>query len=172
MALLQRRLSAANAKRLDLSSYLSAPLHYLLTSQADAIGVPPEFVLFPLLTATAGCIGVNGHMRINRNWLEPAILWFIVAAKKGEKKTAAVRVVRRPLEKLQDDLIKEWEQAEDTSKPKTPPQLLVDNFSFEELHSVMKRNGGQVLGIFDEMSSFYAQLDLFKHTGWCKCMYD
>ena len=169
MALLQRRLSAANAKRLDLSSYLSAPLHYLLTSQADAIGVPPEFVLFPLLTATAGCIGVNCHMRINRNWLEPAILWFIVAAKKGEKKTAAVRVVRRPLEKLQDDLIKEWEQAEDTSKPKTPPQLL---FSFEELHSVMKRNGGQVLGIFDEMSSFYAQLDLFKHTGWCKCMYD
>ena len=29
----------------------------------------------------------------------------------------------------------------------------------------MKSNGNQTLGLFDEMSSFYAQLDLFKHTG-------
>lgn len=50
-------------------------------------------------------------------------------------------------------------------KPQTPPQLLVDNFSFEELHCILKRNGNQVLGMFDEMSPFYAQLDLFKHTG-------
>ena len=67
---------------------------------------------------------------------------------KGGEETSAVRVVRRPLEKLQDDLIKEWEDDLSENKPKTPPQLLVDNFSFEELHSVMKQNGGQVLGIF------------------------
>ena len=30
---------------------------------------------------------------------------------------------------------------------------------------MMKRNGNKVLGMFDEMSSFYAQLDVFKHTG-------
>ena len=58
-----------------------------------------------------------------------------------------------------------WEADISDNKPKTPPQLLVDNFSFEELHSVIKRNGNQTLGLFDEMSSFYAQLDLFKHTG-------
>ena len=62
-------------------------------------------------------------------------------------------------------MVEAWETDISDEKPKTPPQILVDNFSFEELHCVMKRNGNQVLGMFDEMSSFYAQLDLFKHTG-------
>ena len=53
----------------------------------------------------------------------------------------------------------------DQSKPSVPPQLIVDYFSFEELHSILARNNGQVLGCFDEMSSFYGQLDLFKHMG-------
>lgn len=35
---------------------------------------------------------------------------------------------------------------------------------FEELHNMMKRNGSLVLGLFDELSSLYAQLNLFKHN--------
>lgn len=45
-----------------------------------------------------------------------------------------------------------------------PPQLIVDHFSVEELHSIMCHNHGQILGLFDEMSSFYGQLDLYKHS--------
>ena len=41
----------------------------------------------------------------------------------------------------------------------------MDHFSFEELHAILSRNNGQVLGAFDEITSFYGQLDLFKHTG-------
>ena len=51
------------------------------------------------------------------------------------------------------------------TKLDTPPQLIIDNFSFEELHHVMKRNGSQILGLFDEMSTLYAQLDLYKQSG-------
>ena len=155
----------ANTRRLDLSRCLSPTIHHTINCHADAIGVLPEFILYPLLTAVASCMGVNGRVRINSSWVEPSILWFIVAAKKGEKKTAAVRTIRRPLEEIQKEMVEAWEADISDEKPKTPPQILVDNFSFEELHCVMKRNGNQVLGIFDEMSSFYAQLDLFKHTG-------
>lgn len=110
-------------------------------------------------------MGVNAHVNVNPAWKEPAIMWFVVAAKKGEKKTAALRLIRQALEGIEKERIQDWEADISDNKPKTPPQLLVDNFSFEELHSVMKRNGNQTLGLFDEMSSFYAQLDLFKHTG-------
>ena len=41
----------------------------------------------------------------------------------------------------------------------------MDHFSFKELHAILSRNNGQVLGAFDEITSFYGQLDLFKHTG-------
>ena len=52
---------------------------------------------------------------------------------------------------------------EDQSIP--PPQLIVDHFSLEQLNAILSRNNGQVLGAFDEITSFYGQLDLFKHTG-------
>ena len=52
-----------------------------------------------------------------------------------------------------------------SSSNTTPPQLCIDNFSFEELHSVMKRNGSQILGLFDEMSTMYSQLVLYKQSG-------
>ena len=162
---LQTRLRTANARRLDLSKHTSPALCRLLKASADCIGAQEEFVFYPLLTAVASCMGVNAHVNINPAWKEPAIMWFVVAAKKGEKKTAALRLIRQALEGVEKERIQEWEADISDDKPKTPPQLLVDNFSFEELHSVMKRNGNQTLGLFDEMSSFYAQLDLFKHTG-------
>ena len=159
-----RRLQEANQRRLPLQQYLSPGLHRLVDSHADAIGAPVEFIFYPLLTAVASCMGINSRIWINQTWTEPSILWFVVAAKKGEK-TAALRVLRKPLEQLQRQMISTWEADISDEKPKTPPQLLVDNFSFEELHAIMKRNGNQMMGMFDEMSSFYAQLDLFKHTG-------
>ena len=165
MASLLQKPRAANEKRLDLTTCLSPQLHHLVTCHADALGVPQEFVLYPLLTSVAACIGVNGNIRINPTWVEPSILWLVVAARKGEKKTAALKVIRRPFEKIQNEMIEEWKTDISEDKSQTPPQLLVNNFSFEELHCILKRNGNKVLGMFDEMSSFYAQLDLFKHTG-------
>ena len=44
------------------------------------------------------------------------------------------------------------------------PQVLVEFFSFEELHEVLKRSGGSVLGMFDEFLTLLQQLDLFKGT--------
>ena len=44
----------------------------------------------------------------------------------------------------------------------TISRLIVDSFSFEEVHSILALNNGQVIGCFDEMSSFYGQLDFFE----------
>ena len=58
----------------------------------------------------------------------------------------------------------EWEESDEEIKSSQPPQLIVDHFSFEELHAIMCRNRSQVLGCFDELSTFYGQLDLYKHS--------
>ena len=110
-------------------------------------------------------MGTNAFVNINPEWQEPSILWFIIAARKGEKKTAALKRIRKPIEELETELRVEWQQNTDQSKPSVPPQCIVDYFSFEELHSILAQNDGQVLGCFDEMSSFYGQHDLFKHMG-------
>lgn len=144
---------------------IRAPFSVLVTCHADAIGVPPEFILYPLLTTNAAGIGVNGSIRINSTWVEPSILWLVVSANEGQNKTGPLKEIRTPLEVLQAEIVQEWKDDVADDKPQTSPQLLVDNFSFEELNCILKRNGNQVLGMCDEMSSFYAQLDLFKHAG-------
>ena len=60
-------------------------LEDMLTAHAQAVGCPEEFILFPLLTACAYCMGVYSEVRVNPERTEPVILWFVVAARKGEK---------------------------------------------------------------------------------------
>ncbi len=90
----------------------------LIGAHADAVGVPIEFIFWPLLTAVASFIGTNGHIQINSESIEPSSMWFVIAAKKGEEKTTALR---------RHDLIGEWESAQRSNDDKSvPPQLIVD----------------------------------------------
>ena len=109
-------------------------------------------------------MGTNASIKINAEWFEPSIIWFVIAARKGEKKTAALKRVRKPIEDQQKRIHEEWVNDDTEAKPTQPPQLIVDHFSFEELHSMMCRNHSQILGLFDEMSTFYGHLDLYKHS--------
>ena len=52
-----------------------------------------------------------------------------------------------------------------TSSQSGGPQRLVEQFSFEQLHSVMLNNNGNALSLYDEMSTMYEQLDVYKHAG-------
>ena len=45
------------------------------------------------------------------------------------------------------------------SSRREPPQLVVQQFSMESLHQTMLNNGSQILGMYDEMSAMYGQLD-------------
>ena len=161
----RNKLVKAQSTCLSFNTILYEPLVGMCASLSDAIRCPIEFILLPLLTIVAGCMGINAHIQINQMWKEPAILWFIIAANKGQKKTAALRLLKKPLQEIEEKEAEKWMEKNDTEQSKPSPQLCVDNFSFEKLHSVMKRNGSQILGLFDEMSTMYGQLDLYKQSG-------
>ena len=84
------KLQKAQSTCLDFSTLASEPLVGVCTALSDAIGSPVEFIFFPLLTIVVACM-VNAHVKVNPIWYEPAILWFIIAANKGQKKTAALQ---------------------------------------------------------------------------------
>lgn len=79
----------------------SVPLHWdeacssqvlrAVSAHADAVGSPKHYIFFPMLTVAASMMGVNAEVKINDEWSEPSILWNVVAARKGEKKTAAMK---------------------------------------------------------------------------------
>ncbi len=55
-------------------------------------------IYFLLLTVTASFMGVNARVYINEEWTEPSVLWNVVAARKGEKKTAALKRILHGVE--------------------------------------------------------------------------
>ena len=84
------RINSAQRLSLDWNRSCSSSLIRTIEGHADAVGAPKEYI-FPLLTVVASFMGVNARMCVNSEWSEPAILWSVVAARKGEKKTAALK---------------------------------------------------------------------------------
>ena len=128
---------------------------------SDAIGCPLEFIVFPLLTFAAACMGVNlcscGHQ-----WdVERTSHHLVHCSLKGQKKTAAFRLLKKPFEETEYMEAEKWRRQQNNLQPQAP----TTHFSFEELHHVMKRNGPQILELFDELSTMYSQLDLYKQSG-------
>ena len=80
--------------------------------------------------------------------------------------TAALTLLKKPLLDIEQKEAEIWRANQESVKQSdTPPQLIIDNFSFKELHHVMKRNGSQILGLLDEMSTLHGQLNLYKQSG-------
>ena len=82
-------ISNAQKVKLPWSRACSSTLLKTVEAHADAVGAPKEYIFFPLLTVAASFIGINGSMCINPEWTEPAIIWNVVAARKGEKKDSS-----------------------------------------------------------------------------------
>ena len=58
-----------------------------------------------------------GVMLMNPIWHKPAILWFIIAANKGQKKTAALQLLKKPLLDIEH---REAEANQDNNTTDTP----------------------------------------------------
>ena len=111
-------------------------------------------------------MGTSTCVEINKKWKEPALLWFVIASKKGTNKSGALNLLSGALQEIEEMLA---ESHDDDNEEETQPQLLIDHFSFEELFNVMSRNTNKILALYDEMTTFYGLLDLFKPNG---CSHD
>ena len=147
---------------LDIDDVLGSDIHAIVMAHALAVGCPPEFILFPLMTAVAHFMGCGTKVMVNPEWKEPVIVWFAVAARKGEKKTPALNRIIEAVTKMEDTVQAQWIIGNPDESLKAMPQIMIDYFSFEELHEVLKANNGQILGLYGEFMSLIEQLDIYK----------
>ena len=99
----KHRISEAQSARFDWTNLSGSSkglggLHRVVEAHAQAVGSPKEFFLMPLLTVAASFMGISAVVQINLEWSEPAIIWTVVAARKGEKKTAALQRILAAVE--------------------------------------------------------------------------
>ena len=82
--IVESRIAAAQSEVLDLNDICSDQICRTIQAHASAIGCPNEFLLYPLLSVAAGCMGVRSSIKVHDGWTEPSILWLVVAARKGK----------------------------------------------------------------------------------------
>ena len=154
---------SSRLQKASSTEFFSEHLVRLVNAHSDAIGAPLTTRVHSLATPDNNSF-TNGYECSHQD--KPRVVWtkyhlVCYSSEKGIK--AALKRLRKPIGGVQRKLHVDWVQDDNDEKPVHAPQLIVDHFSFKELH-FMCRNWGQVLGLFDEISSFYGQLDLYKHS--------
>lgn len=157
---IDRRVAAAQRVTVDFDKCTTQTIKKLIKCHANSIGSPLEFIFFPLLSVTSHFMGPYTRVEVNDHWKEPPIIWNVVLADKGQKKSPAINRLLQPIQELEADMAVADEDGE--QEEHTPHQIYIEHFSMEELHYTLKRNSGRVVGMYDEISLLYEQLDKYK----------
>ena len=85
------------------------------------------------------------------DWCEPVLLWLTVSMPTGSGKSTLFRHLYSLLEKVR--------QLCDVDEQN--PAWVVDDASFEKMGALMNENSARLLGLYDELSAFLAQINLY-----------
>jgi hypothetical protein len=167
---------------------LPEPIRDFVTATAKAIGCDPVFVVLPLLAALASAIGNTRCIRLKPDWLEPCILWAVVIAESGAKKSPPIDAAMRPLYKMQHEAMKRfaqklkeykqahkeyerelarWKRAKGAGHPPEEPEAPVcercwiDDTTVEAVLPLLAQNWRGLLMKRDELSSWFGSFDKY-----------
>ena len=80
---------AAQLPDLDLSCVCDGNILKLITSHAHSLGVPNEYIFFPLLSTVSGLLN-SSCVEVHEGWRERTTIWCGVVGKRGSRRSATV----------------------------------------------------------------------------------
>lgn len=98
------RFRNAQKEKIKWKVILENDVYELIDTQSQIIGCAKELVLFPLLTTVASCMGPGTIIQVNPNWSEKMILWCLIGARRGERKSSAIRTMKVAAKKLEKEI--------------------------------------------------------------------
>lgn len=125
-----------------------------LAQLGKALDVPATAVLSGLLLLESYCISHSTIKVPNTAWTEPCLLWITTCMPTGSGKTPLFSFLTDLLDKVRSRC------ALDDSIPWT-----VDDATIEKMGSMMAKNGNKLLGIYDELSTFLTQINVYRGKG-------
>jgi hypothetical protein len=169
----------------DLLPY---PMAKFIHEAAAAIGCDESFIALPLLVGLATAIGTTRRVRIKWDWGEYPIIWAVLVASSGQRKTPAFYAALQPLHDIQRGLIErhraemeeykrqhveykaalaEYKQRGEGEPPEEPQKpglkrVIVNDTTIEALAMLLEENP-RGLGVHrDELSGWLASHNQYK----------
>ncbi|KAL8624880.1 hypothetical protein ACOMHN_016176 [Nucella lapillus] len=152
----------------DVASICGQQAGQLVQDLAQGVGCPDEFVLLPLLSCCSAIMGHRSEIRIHSGWSEPPVLWTIMAAGGGVRKSSALRQVLTPLLTLTEDLRGQQQpqsglhqEEEGGSSGLNLPSLYTGEMNMQQLHLMLhEAKGGGVLHVSERMEECHRALHM------------
>jgi hypothetical protein len=158
---------------------------------ASSIQCDESMVAVPLLIAIASGIGATRRLRLTQTWKVPAILWSVLIAESGSKKSQPLQRVKAVLRDLEDAANAEYQDANNVyerdillyevdkktwqhksrhsnepppEKPREPirKRYLFDNTTLEALAKLIRVNSRGLSGLIDELGGWLASFGEYK----------
>lgn len=120
--------------------------------------MPPDAILSGLLLLMSFCMSHCAIQVPETVWIEPAILWIVITMPTGSGKSPLFLFLTKILKSAREKL----------SLTNMDPPWLLDTASFEKMGELMANNQGRLLGLYDELSSFLAQINVYRGKGLCE----
>ena len=120
-----------------------------------ALCMPPTAVLCGLLVVTAFCLSHASVSVPGTEWTEPILLWISIGMPTGSGKSPLYKFLLGLLRKAR---VKICLNEDD-------PSWLLEEATFEKMGAMMAENHSKLLGLYDKLSSFLTQINLYKSRG-------
>lgn len=117
-----------------------------------ALSIPPTAVLSSLLGICGFVIAPSIVEVDGTDWKEPVIIWECVCMPTGAGKS--------PLWSYIDSLLSSIKEKSGSS-----PCWQVGDATFEKMGELMHCNSGRILGMYDELTTFLTQLNVYQGRG-------
>ena len=168
----QKRDGSASAAGFPVEVFPASIRHHI-ESIAAAMSCPPDYAGATILAVASAFIGRRRCVEVKPGWVEYPVLWIVVVARSGDRKTPVFLVATAPLRTKQRELLAEyisekrrWEalppdQRRDMPCPKLK-QLIATDSTIEALKDVLSNNPNGIAYINDELTGWVRSMSQYK----------
>ena len=114
--------------------------------------MPPEAVLTGILLLLSFFASHCSVAVPSTTWMEPALLWITICMPTGSGKSPLYGFLRQLVTTVRNTL----------GLTNLHLRWLLDEASLEKMGDLMAANDGKMLGLYDELSSFLSQMNIFR----------
>ena len=116
--------------------------------------MPPDAILCGLLMLTSFCISHCAVSVPDKMFVEPVVLWITIGMQSGSGKSPFHSYLMNILQSVQRKV-----------KGASSSQWILDHASFEKMGEIMALNYSKIIGCYDELSTFLAQMNVYRGKG-------
>ena len=110
------------------------------------------------MSLTSYCLS-HGVIEVpGTEWVEPSLLWLSICMPTGSGKTPLFSFLTSLLKKVQ-------QKCNSDVSSQNESIWLLDEASFEKMGAIMSINKCKVLGLYDELSTFLSQINVYRGKG-------